>query len=156
MTLAFSLPIRSGPRLAVVAAMILSAVTSCGLGLDTSKNAPIATDWTNLPTTASPTNGGDWFNRRYSPLTQINRQNVASLKAVWRTRLGSGMSENYSGEAQPLFADGVLYIVTGADDVFAIEVETGAILWSYKANLDPAIDSVCCGWTSRGSPWEPV
>ena len=29
-------------------------------------------------------------------------------------------------------------------------VETGNILWEYRANLDPAIDAVCCGWTSRG------
>ena len=44
-------------------------------------------DLTASPTTGWPTSGGDWFNRRYSPLTQINRDNVASLKAVWRTRL---------------------------------------------------------------------
>jgi quinohemoprotein ethanol dehydrogenase len=103
------------------------------------------------PTTGWPTNGGDLFNRRYSPLTQINRDNVASLKAVWRTRLGgSGMGTRYSGEAQPLVYQGVIYLATGADDVFAISVESGEIVWTYKANLDQTIDVVCCGWTSRG------
>jgi quinohemoprotein ethanol dehydrogenase len=106
---------------------------------------------TAAPTTSWPTNGGDWFNRRYSPLTQINRDNVASLKAVWRTRLnGSGMGTKYSGEAQPLVYEGVIYLATGADDVFAISVESGEILWTYAANLDQMIDVVCCGWTSRG------
>ncbi len=103
------------------------------------------------PTANWPTNGGNWYNQRYSPLTQIDRSNVASLKGVWRTRLrGSGVGTQYSGEAQPIVYDGVIYVVTGADDVFAIGVESGEILWSYAANLDPANDVVCCGWTSRG------
>src|SRR5262245_61730174 len=71
--------------------------------------------------TSWPSNGGDAFNRRYSPLTEINRDNVAKLKAVWRVRLnGSGVDNKYSGEAQPIVADGVIYIVTGANDVFAV------------------------------------
>ncbi len=103
------------------------------------------------PTAGWPTNGGNWYNQRYSPLTAIDRGNVANLKGVWRTRLGgSGVGTKYSGEAQPIVYDGVVYIVTGADDVFAIGVETGEILWSYEANLDDANDVVCCGWTSRG------
>jgi alcohol dehydrogenase (cytochrome c) len=84
-------------------------------------------------------------------LTQINRDNVANLKGVWRARLdGSGVDTKYSGEAQPLVYDGVLYIVTGADDVFAIDIETGERLWRYATNLDQTIATVCCGWTSRG------
>ena len=103
------------------------------------------------PTANWPTNGGNWYNQRYSPLTQIDRGNVAGLKGVWRTRLrGSGVGTQYSGEAQPIVYDGVVYVVTGADDVFAIGIESGEILWSYAANLDPANDVVCCGWTSRG------
>ncbi len=70
---------------------------------------------------------------------------------MWRARLkGSGVGTKYSGEAQPIVYDGVAYIVTGADDVFALSVDSGEILWSYEANLDPANDIVCCGWTSRG------
>jgi len=108
-------------------------------------------DLAALPTTNWITNGGDLFNRRYSPLTAIDRSNVAELKGVWRTRLGeSGIGPQYSGEAEPIVFNGVLYIVTGADDTFAISVDTGNILWSYEANLDPTIDTICCGWTNRG------
>ena len=103
------------------------------------------------PSAGWPTNGGNWYNQRYSPLTQIDRGNVASLKGVWRTRLrGSGVGTKYSGEAQPIVYDGVVYVVTGADDVFALGVDSGEILWSYEAKLDDANDVVCCGWTSRG------
>jgi len=97
------------------------------------------------------TNGGNLFNQRYSPLTQINRDNVASLKAVWRASLnGSGLNTRDSGQAQPLVYAGVLYIITGENDVFAIDIDSGKVLWTYTAGLNPDDVIVCCGWVSRG------
>jgi len=103
------------------------------------------------PTRDWPTNGGNLFNQRYSPLTQINRANVGELKGVWRTHLrGSGLEPKFSGEATPIVHNGVIYVATGADDVFALSVQSGEILWEYAANLDADISTVCCGWTNRG------
>jgi alcohol dehydrogenase (cytochrome c) len=103
------------------------------------------------PTDGWRTNGGNLFNQRYSPLDQINRENVRELKGVWQARLnGSGVGPRYSGEAQPIVHDGVIYMITGADDVFALSVESGEILWSYEALLDQTINTICCGWLSRG------
>jgi quinohemoprotein ethanol dehydrogenase len=97
------------------------------------------------------TNGGSLSNQRYSPLSQINRDNIRDVKAVWRTHLaGSGMGAQHSGQGQPIMYDGVLYMVTGQDDVFAVDVPTGKILWRYQADLDPSRVKVCCGWVSRG------
>jgi glucose dehydrogenase len=45
------------------------------------------------------TNGGNTFNQRYSPLTQLNRDTVKDLKALWRTSIGSGANPNNSGQA---------------------------------------------------------
>jgi quinohemoprotein ethanol dehydrogenase len=105
--------------------------------------APPSADW--------PTNGGNLYNQRYSALTSINRDNVKDLKGLWRAHLnGSGLGAQYSGQGQLLVYDGVIYVVTGNDDVFALDVKTGAILWSYQAKLDPARVRVCCGWVSRG------
>jgi quinohemoprotein ethanol dehydrogenase len=105
--------------------------------------APPAENWLKV--------GGSLYNQNWSPLKQINRENVGKLKAVWQTHLdGSGLAMKYSGEAQPIVYHGILYIVTGADDVFAISVKSGEILWKYQANLDQSITTVCCGWTSRG------
>src|SRR5215467_15821522 len=110
-----------------------------------------ASKLTTAPTTNWPTNGGNLYNQRYSPLTAINRGNVAQLKGVWRARLrSSGTGPQYSGGAQPIVENGVAYVSTGANDVFALSIDTGEILWEYEANLDATITSVCCGWISRG------
>jgi len=105
---------------------------------------------TALPQDAWLTNGGNIYNQRYSPLTEINKDTVKNLKAEWRIHLNSGVGPQYSGQAQPLFYNGVLYYVTGANDAFAIDVETGNTLWKYEAKLDPARVRVCCGWMARG------
>src|SRR5689334_23128953 len=77
-----------------------------------------------------PKNGGNLSNHNYSALAQINRENVENLKGVWHIRLdGSGARDRFSGEAQPVFHNGIVYIVTGADDVFAVDVKTGRIVW---------------------------
>ena len=104
-----------------------------------------------LPTDSWITNGGNVFNQRFSPLRQINKSNVNDLRANWRVHLeGSGLEAKYSGEAQPIVYKGVIYISTGADDVFAISVVNGQVLWRYTANLDPDINTLCCGWINRG------
>jgi alcohol dehydrogenase (cytochrome c) len=104
-----------------------------------------------LPVDGWITNGGNLYNQRYSPLAQIHTGNVGTLQAEWRTHLnGSGVGPPFSGEAQPIVHDGVIYIPTGADDVFAIDVETGRQLWVYQAHLEKTISTVCCGWVSRG------
>jgi len=104
-----------------------------------------------LPREGWITNGGNLANQRYSPLTQINRDTVGKLKASWRASLrGSGMSPRAGNQAQPLVYDGVIYIMTGENDAFAISVETGQLLWEYKANIDPKVARPCCSWVGRG------
>jgi quinohemoprotein ethanol dehydrogenase len=67
------------------------------------------------------------------------------------TRLkGSGFGGKYSFEATPLVKDGVMYVITGNDDVFALNAKTGEILWERWSGIDQKITSVCCGWVNRG------
>jgi len=102
------------------------------------------------PTDAWLTNGGTLANRRYSPLTEIDTSNVSELRGVWMTDLESGTDAKYSAEGQPIVYDGVIYVPTGEDDVFAVAVESGRILWKYDSGIDQKIDTICCGWLSRG------
>src|SRR5690242_17105146 len=122
-------------------------------GPETIAKAPnfSADDLSALPKDDWPTVGGNLMNERYSELDQIDTSNVSQLKGVWMTHLrGSGIAAKYSGESQPLEYQGVIYVPTGQDDVFAVSASTGEILWEYKANLDQEISVVCCGWESRG------
>jgi alcohol dehydrogenase (cytochrome c) len=96
------------------------------------------------------TTGGDWSNSRYSTLTQINRENVKSLKAAWMVNLGSGIGTKYSMEGTPIVKDGVMYFATGNDDVFALDARTGALIWEHRSGIDQNITTVCCGWANRG------
>jgi PQQ-dependent dehydrogenase (methanol/ethanol family) len=76
---------------------------------------------------------GDWLTyngnesaNRYSPLRQISRANVSSLKLKWVFPVA------YFGlETTPLAADGVLY-VTGPNQVYALNALTGNPLWHYS------------------------
>ncbi len=133
----------------------LASVSASAEGHDLSSIAPSpafsAQDLSAPPVENWLKVGGSLLNENWSPLKQIDRENVGKLKAVWQTHLdGSALAMKYSGEAQPVVYEGVLYIVTGADDVFAMSVKTGQILWKYQADLDQSITTVCCGWTSRG------
>lgn len=96
------------------------------------------------------TNGGTLDNQRYSTLKRINRDNVKNLKGVWRTGLGSGLESRHNNQAQPIVYEGVMYMITGQDDVFAISVDTGKILWRYESGLKGDETVICCGWVSRG------
>jgi alcohol dehydrogenase (cytochrome c) len=146
----------AGTRLGIFLAACVSLIISCESQSrdEETRTAPAfsADALIASPRSGWITNGGNVYNQRYSPLDQINRDNVHELKAVWRARLdGSGSGPQHSGEAQPIVYDGVVYVVTGDNDVFAISVETGERLWMYAAGLDPAIStSICCGWAARG------
>ena len=65
--------------------------------------------------------------QRYSPLKQINRQNVATLKQAWVHELGNGTIESI-----PIVYRGVLYVVLPGAGVRAIDGANGNTLWEYK------------------------
>jgi quinohemoprotein ethanol dehydrogenase len=96
------------------------------------------------------THGGDIHNSRYSPLDQITSTNVKNLKVEWVTSLGSGLEFKYSGESTPLVYDGIMFNTTGANHVQALDAKTGKMIWEYQPRLAEGLDTVCCGWTSRG------
>jgi alcohol dehydrogenase (cytochrome c) len=117
----------------------------------TIKPAPAFTaqDLMALPTDGWLTNGGNLYNQRYSPLDQINTSNVARLKGLWRTGMASGMRQDHSGQAQILVYGDTLYVINGADDVFAMDVDSGKILWNFQGKPDPRAGAPA-GHSSRG------
>jgi len=95
--------------------------------------------------------GGNIQQQHYSSLSQINSGNVGALKEAWHVHLdNSGTAAKYNNEATPLVYDGVMYIVTGNDDVFALDAATGQRLWTHLSSIPQNMNTICCGWDARG------
>jgi glucose dehydrogenase len=73
-----------------------------------------------------PYYGHDPGARRFSPLTQISPQNVATLTRAWTFDTGAG-----GMQVTPLVIDGVMYVTAGAN-IFALEPETARVLWKFS------------------------
>ena len=89
--------------------------------------------------------GRDYAKLRFSPLKEIDLNNVQNLVPVWSFQTGvpDGL------EATPLFVDGVIYVSTSWNHVFAVDAKTGAELWHYKRRLPEKL-KFCCGPVNRG------
>ena len=128
---------------ACLALSAMSAVFAADLKSgDPELRAPASREWLHA--------GGDWSNSRYSTLNEITPANVKNLKGAWVTHLGSGLGAKYSLETTPIVKDGVMYVTTGNDDVFALDARSGALIWEHKSGIDQNISTVCCGWDNRG------
>jgi quinohemoprotein ethanol dehydrogenase len=103
------------------------------------------------PTDGWLTNGGSVSNQRYSPLTLLDRSNVAQLKANWRASLnGSGLSPRAGNQAQPIVFGNSIYVMTGEGDTFSVDIDSGKVNWEYQPNVDSKLARPCCGWPGRG------
>jgi len=93
------------------------------------------------------TYGMTYSQQRFSPLTQISRQNVKRLVPVW----SYSMASNHGEESQALVKDGVVYI-TSHDKTVAIDALTGKEIWKTLVEY-PAETTrvVCCGIVNRGA-----
>jgi quinoprotein glucose dehydrogenase len=78
--------------------------------------------------------GADLGNSKYSPLDQINRDNVKTLRIAWRWKSDNfGPRPQNNMEATPLMVGGVLYTTAGfRPNVVAIDAATGETLWTYR------------------------
>ena len=103
-----------------------------------------------LPGTDWSTHGGDYYNRRYSPLKAVTTETIKDLKPAWVSSLGSGLEFKFSGEGTPLVEDGIMYVTTGANDVIAMDAVTGEHIWEWRPEITDKLDTVCCGWNNRG------
>ncbi len=91
--------------------------------------------------------GRDYGEQRFSPLTQINAENVGELGLAWSVDLDTARGQ----EATPLVHDGVLYVSTAWSKVFAYDAVTGEQLWSYDPEVPRAtLVAACCDAVNRG------
>src|SRR6202023_1370102 len=109
--------------------MKASLASSLGLAFFlTAATAALAAD----PGTEDPNN---WplYNRtanawRFSPLDQINKDNVSKLSVAW---IAHGGDITMGLQETPIVIDGVIYSISSGDKVAALDGKTGQTLWSY-------------------------
>lgn len=92
-----------------------------------------------------PSFGRDYSNRRFSPASQINRENVKHLAAAWQYK--SGVTASF--QATPIVADGVMYLSLPYNHVVALDAKTGKQLWRYEHQRRKDW-KMCCGPANRG------
>ena len=80
----------------------------------------------------------------YSPLYQIDADNVADLVPVWSFSTGV----NSGHEAPPVVNDGVMFVTTPGNQVIAIDASTGDLLWLYEHEMPE--DVIGFHYTNRG------
>ena len=121
MNLKSTLPAFSGFTLAVLLAVDIAAQPS--------RNFEPITD----RTLQSP-DDGDWLAWRrtldgwgYSPLEEINQDNVDELEPVWSAPLGPGTQE-----PTPLVYNGAMYLPDPSDRILAFDADSGLVLWEYQ------------------------
>lgn len=92
-----------------------------------------------------PCYGHDPGGMRYSPLTEINRSNVAGLQVAWIFHTGDisdgkGKRKRSGFETTPILVDGFLYLTTPFNRVVALDPETGKQVWSHDPRTDLALN----------------
>src|SRR6266567_2744276 len=124
---------KAAPKPLYVFAFFLAV---CGLLTRAAPSSPQET-----ATDSWPYYGHDAGGMRYSPLTQINRENVASLKVAWTFHTGdisegSGRRKRSGFETTPILVDGSLYLTTAFNRIIALDPQTGQQRWAYDPKID--------------------
>src|SRR5262245_58943795 len=129
----------SSSRIALAAALALLSTRAAGQ----------VADW---PVTEGAPGGG-----RYSPLTEITRENAARLRVAWSYRYGDFWEGSFplpvnrgsAFESTPIVIDGRLFFTTPRNRVIALDPETGRELWRFDPGLERG-RAYANMWINRG------
>jgi len=120
------------------AASILVSLSACKLS-NSRVRADDSADWSM--------HGGNYDEQRFSPLKQINEQNIEKLGLVWSHEFGTARGL----EATPIVVDGVIYTTGEWSVVYALDAKTGQVLWTYDPKVSRARGLyACCDIVNRG------
>jgi PQQ-dependent dehydrogenase (methanol/ethanol family) len=89
---------------------------------------------------------GNYDQTRFHPADKITTKNVKELHVAWifQTDIRESM------ETSPIVVDGVMYVTTSFDHVYALNAQTGEQIWHYKHEMGP-VTVYCCGPNNRGA-----
>jgi alcohol dehydrogenase (cytochrome c) len=108
---------------------------------------------------ADESNGADWLSysggyrsERFSPLAEINRENVGNLKVIWAYQMqptempGAGLQET-----TPLVADNIMYLTESPSSVSALDARTGRLLWHWSPDISEEVLHIGFPKVNRGA-----
>ena len=91
--------------------------------------------------------GRDYEGTRYSPLTQINQDNIGDMVPKWNLSFGVIGAQ----DSQVMAVNGRLYVTSSHNRVWALDGRTGEVLWKYVRSLPGDLGpKLCCGSVNRG------
>ncbi|MEM5383880.1 PQQ-dependent dehydrogenase, methanol/ethanol family [Paraburkholderia phymatum] len=153
----------TSPRyFAVFVPLLVAALApAASNGADEVQNAATTTS-APVPSTFQPvaqaqldgaaSNSSDWLHSngsyaqtRFYPGTQINKSNVSKLRPVFIFQT----AVNESMETAPIVKNGVMFITTSFNHVYAVDAVTGKEFWHYKHKMG-SVTTFCCGPNNRG------
>jgi len=99
-----------------------------------------------------PDYNGNMAAQRYSPLDQINAENVGTIRQAWSFSTEKfGPSPEFNNTSTPLEVDGVLYATMGATrNVAALDATTGQLLWMWRPEEGSRYDDAPRKGAGRG------
>ena len=89
--------------------------------------------------------GGNYSNYRHSPIEELTPESVSNLKVAWSFPTGT----DRQFEVSPVVYDGLMYISSSYNRLFALDAATGELHWRYD-HPQPDDLRVCCGPVNRG------
>ncbi|MEE8528586.1 MAG: PQQ-dependent dehydrogenase, methanol/ethanol family [Gammaproteobacteria bacterium] len=140
-------------RLSFALISIIAWIAGCD-SKPPAERMPVATGARIIAADAEPdawlTHGRTYSEQRYSPLDQIDHQNVTQLGLAWSLDLNTQRGV----EATPLFVDDVLYLTTPWSRVLAVSAATGQVIWEHDPQVPRAwARNACCDVVNRGAAY---
>lgn len=134
--------------LAVISGLSLLSLAAASVHAAGAPSAPVSQAMIDAAASDSQNflhTNGNYDQTRYYPAAQITRANVKKLGAAWIFQ--TDIIESL--ETTPIVSNGVMYVTTSFNHVYALDAKTGAQLWHFKHNMGP-ITTFCCGPNNRG------
>lgn len=142
--------VRASLEKTLIALLLLPSINVYSNSVEELKFQPVTLE--RLNSAAADNNnwlshGRSYDESRFSPLTQINKNNVKDLALAWSFEF----PDDRGLEATPIVVDGVIYTSGAWSRVFAHNARTGELLWSYDPEVAKEwLVRACCGPVNRG------
>jgi PQQ-dependent dehydrogenase (methanol/ethanol family) len=140
----------------IVTLGVATLATLAGLiGCQVTRGSSLTVDSKRLVAADAPENAGQWMmygrdysEQRFSPLTQINANNVTQLGLAWYADLAE---RGGVYETTPIAVDGRIFVTSPWSKVYAFDAKTGTRLWKYDPHVPGEFAvKLCCGIVNRG------